>query len=216
MTRLCSGCSRSQSPVRARARGRGLRRLLLRPAAGRPDRRAHRVQGDANSVTMVVQIAYAGDGRRTSPGCCRSATVPDVESLAVFPQRALTALDANTGPQFQLPTSARFAAGSLARRRRPPAADAAGGSAVSRCTTAPRSARTRWRRSSPRTRWRCTTGCATTSSTSTTPMLPYIRGVHGRGHEVPRAQAAAGQRDQRHPAVPLRASRAPRRRSRCA
>ncbi|WP_437581993.1 DUF2330 domain-containing protein [Sorangium sp. So ce887] len=54
------------------------------------------------SVTMVTQIQYAGaapDFAWVVP----LAEVPAVESLAVFPQLALTALDAATGPQFQWP-----------------------------------------------------------------------------------------------------------------
>ncbi|WP_438010678.1 DUF2330 domain-containing protein [Sorangium sp. So ce321] len=54
------------------------------------------------SVTMVTQIQYAGaapDFAWVVP----LAEVPAVESLAVFPQLALTALDTATGPQFQWP-----------------------------------------------------------------------------------------------------------------
>ncbi|WP_437933549.1 DUF2330 domain-containing protein [Sorangium sp. So ce341] len=54
------------------------------------------------SVTMVTQIQYAGaapDFAWVIP----LAEVPAVDSLAVFPQLALTALDAATGPQFQWP-----------------------------------------------------------------------------------------------------------------
>ncbi|WP_437931258.1 DUF2330 domain-containing protein [Sorangium sp. So ce291] len=54
------------------------------------------------SVTMVTQIQYAGaapDFAWVVP----LAEVPAVDSLAVFPQLALTALDAATGPQFQWP-----------------------------------------------------------------------------------------------------------------
>jgi hypothetical protein len=56
-----------------------------------------------NSVTMIVQIAYAGppaDFAWVLP----LANVPDPGSLGVFPQRALAALDANTGPTFQSPS----------------------------------------------------------------------------------------------------------------
>ncbi|WP_437494988.1 DUF2330 domain-containing protein [Sorangium sp. So ce1014] len=54
------------------------------------------------SVTMVTQIQYAGaapDFAWVVP----LAEVPAVESLDVFPQLALTALDTATGPQFQWP-----------------------------------------------------------------------------------------------------------------
>ncbi|WP_437310954.1 DUF2330 domain-containing protein [Sorangium sp. So ce388] len=54
------------------------------------------------SVTMVTQIQYAGaapDFAWVIP----LAEVPAVDSLAVFPQLALTALDTATGPQFQWP-----------------------------------------------------------------------------------------------------------------
>ncbi|WP_433935373.1 DUF2330 domain-containing protein [Sorangium cellulosum] len=54
------------------------------------------------SVTMVTQIQYAGaapDFAWVIP----LAEVPAADSLAVFPQLALTALDAATGPQFQWP-----------------------------------------------------------------------------------------------------------------
>lgn len=54
------------------------------------------------SVTMVTQIQYAGaapDFAWVVP----LGEVPAVDSLAVFPQLALTALDAATGPQFQWP-----------------------------------------------------------------------------------------------------------------
>ncbi|WP_437815261.1 hypothetical protein [Sorangium sp. So ce1078] len=52
------------------------------------------------SVTMVTQIHYAGaapDFAWVVP----LAEVPAADSLAVFPQLALTALDAATGPQFR-------------------------------------------------------------------------------------------------------------------
>lgn len=67
-----------------------------------------------NSVTMVVQIAYTGEAADFA-WVLPLGDVPPVDSLAVFPQRALTALDANTGPQFQPPEACfgrgpRFAA----------------------------------------------------------------------------------------------------------
>ena len=68
------------------------------------DQTAERIVFKVNeaTVTMIVQIAYSGaadDFAWVLP----LGTVPDVATLSVFPQRALTALDANTGPQFQLP-----------------------------------------------------------------------------------------------------------------
>ncbi|HKP58255.1 MAG TPA: DUF2330 domain-containing protein [Polyangiales bacterium] len=84
-----------------------------------------------NSVTMVTQIAYTGAAADFA-WVLPLGEIPDVKSLAVFPQRALTALDANTGPQFQMPEScstgldsfggARAAAGSAV----PQADDASG------------------------------------------------------------------------------------------
>lgn len=53
-----------------------------------------------DSTTMVVQITYAGEAADFA-WVLPLGTLPDVESLAVFPQRALTALDTNTGPVFQ-------------------------------------------------------------------------------------------------------------------
>lgn len=60
------------------------------------------VDRQANETTMIVQIAYQGaapDFAWVLP----LADVPSVESLDTFPQLALTALDANTGPRFQMP-----------------------------------------------------------------------------------------------------------------
>jgi hypothetical protein len=57
-----------------------------------------------NSVTMIVQIAYTGaadDFAWVLP----LGSVPERESLSVFPLAALTALDANTSPQFVAPSS---------------------------------------------------------------------------------------------------------------
>jgi hypothetical protein len=56
----------------------------------------------SDSTTMITQIAYTGSAPDFA-WVLPLASVPDVKSLGVFPQRALTALDANTGPQFQLP-----------------------------------------------------------------------------------------------------------------
>jgi len=55
------------------------------------------------SVTMTTQISFSGDADDFA-WILPLPEVPDVESLAVFPQRALTALDTNTGPVFALPT----------------------------------------------------------------------------------------------------------------
>ena len=57
---------------------------------------------DDGTVTMIVQIAYQGSAPDFA-WVLPLGAVPDVESLDVFPQAALTALDANTGPQFQWP-----------------------------------------------------------------------------------------------------------------
>lgn len=60
------------------------------------------VDSERNETTMVVQIAYQGaapDFAWVVP----LASVPAVDSLDVFPQLALTALDAQTGPQFRVP-----------------------------------------------------------------------------------------------------------------
>jgi hypothetical protein len=57
-----------------------------------------------NSVTMIVQIAYAGPAPEFA-WVLPLADVPDPKTLGTFPQRALTALDANTGPQFNLPSA---------------------------------------------------------------------------------------------------------------
>jgi hypothetical protein len=69
------------------------------------DQTAERIVFKVNpdSVTMIVQIAYAGaapDFAWVLP----LASVPDPESLGSFPQRGLTALDANTGPIFAAPS----------------------------------------------------------------------------------------------------------------
>jgi hypothetical protein len=64
------------------------------------ERIVFRVHDD--KTTMIVQVAYQGlaeDFAWVLP----LGSVPAVDSLAVFPQRALTGLDANTGPQFQMP-----------------------------------------------------------------------------------------------------------------
>ena len=55
------------------------------------------------SVTMTTQISFNGDAEDFA-WILPLPAVPDVESLATFPQRALTALDTNTGPDFILPS----------------------------------------------------------------------------------------------------------------
>ena len=52
-----------------------------------------------DSITMTTQISFNGAAPDFAWILPLSA-VPDVESLSTFPQRALTALDANTGPLF--------------------------------------------------------------------------------------------------------------------
>jgi hypothetical protein len=80
----------------------------------------------ADSTTMITQIAYTGDADDFA-WVLPLAEVPDVMSLKVFPQRALTALDAQTGPQFQLPNECqRFFADATAGAAGPPPPSAAG------------------------------------------------------------------------------------------
>lgn len=55
-----------------------------------------------DSVTMTTQIAYNGAAEDFA-WVLPLAAVPDPDSLAVFSQRALTALDAGTGPVFDQP-----------------------------------------------------------------------------------------------------------------
>lgn len=55
-----------------------------------------------DSVTMTTQISYNGKAEDFA-WVLPLSEVPAVESLAVFPQRALNALDANSGPLFMLP-----------------------------------------------------------------------------------------------------------------
>ncbi len=59
------------------------------------------------SVTMTTQISFAGDAEDFA-WILPLPEVPDVESLATFPQRALTALDTNTGPDFIAPLDCAF------------------------------------------------------------------------------------------------------------
>lgn len=68
------------------------------------DQTAERIlfEVDEASVTMTSQIAFAGEAEDFA-WILPLAAVPDVASLSVVPQRALDALDAQSGPQFQLP-----------------------------------------------------------------------------------------------------------------
>lgn len=63
------------------------------------------VNGDG-TTTMITQITYRGDAENFA-WILPLAQVPAVESLGTFPQRALVALDARTGPQFQMPSDCR-------------------------------------------------------------------------------------------------------------
>ena len=56
-----------------------------------------------DSVTMTTQISFNGDAEDFA-WILPLGAVPDANSLAVFPQRALATLDANTGPTFVLPS----------------------------------------------------------------------------------------------------------------
>jgi MYXO-CTERM domain-containing protein len=69
------------------------------------DQQAERVVFAINAdgtTTMVVQIQYQGEATDFA-WVVPVGGVPDADSLATFPQAALLALDANTGPQFQFP-----------------------------------------------------------------------------------------------------------------
>ncbi len=69
------------------------------------DQQAERIVfavNDDGTVTMAVQIVYAGAAEDFA-WVLPLGSVPDAESLDTFPQRALAALDANTGPTFQYP-----------------------------------------------------------------------------------------------------------------
>jgi hypothetical protein len=65
------------------------------------DQTAERIVFKVNeqTVTMIVQISYSGQADDFA-WVLPLGTVPAVDSLAVFPQRALSALDANTGARF--------------------------------------------------------------------------------------------------------------------
>src|SRR5215510_14844936 len=52
------------------------------------------------SVTMTTQISFNGKAADFA-WILPLSEVPAVESLAVFPQKALNALDSNSGPNFQ-------------------------------------------------------------------------------------------------------------------
>lgn len=57
------------------------------------------VDGDAGTVRMITQISYAGAAANFA-WVVPLAAVPEAGSFDTFPQLAMTALDANTGPQF--------------------------------------------------------------------------------------------------------------------
>lgn len=86
------------------------------------DQTAERIMFEVGdeSVTMTTQISFNGDAADFAWVLPLNA-VPDAESLSVFPQRALTALDANSGPVFSYPCFY-------------PEADAAGGTTGSSST----------------------------------------------------------------------------------
>jgi MYXO-CTERM domain-containing protein len=56
----------------------------------------------AGTTTMIVEIRYNGAAEDFA-WLLPLGALPDAESLDTFPQAALTALDANTGPQFAFP-----------------------------------------------------------------------------------------------------------------
>jgi hypothetical protein len=84
-----------------------------------------------NSVSMVVQIAYAGSAPDFA-WVLPLGQVPDPDSLSVFPQRALTTLDENTSLRFIMP--ACFAAGTP---QAPAGVNATPGSAAAESDAAP-------------------------------------------------------------------------------
>jgi hypothetical protein len=73
------------------------------------DQTAERIVFKVNedNTTMIVQISYTGTAQDFA-WVLPLGAVPDPDSLGVFPQRALTALDANTGLQFNLPSECSF------------------------------------------------------------------------------------------------------------
>jgi len=56
----------------------------------------------SDSVTMTTQISYQGKAEDFA-WILPLGEVPDPKSLAVFPQKALNALDSNSGPNFSMP-----------------------------------------------------------------------------------------------------------------
>jgi hypothetical protein len=56
----------------------------------------------SDSVTMTTQISYQGKAEDFA-WILPLGEVPDPKSLAVFPQKALNALDSNSGPTFTMP-----------------------------------------------------------------------------------------------------------------
>src|SRR3954453_15184245 len=63
-----------------------------------------------DSVTMTTQISYSGKAEDFA-WVFPLGAVPEVDSLAVFPQKALHALDANTGPPFSVPSGCSLPSG---------------------------------------------------------------------------------------------------------
>jgi hypothetical protein len=77
------------------------------------DQQAERIVFSVNAdgtVTMVVQIQYQGEAADFA-WVLPLGDVPDAMSLDTFPQAALNALDANSGPQFQFPDDPECSAG---------------------------------------------------------------------------------------------------------
>ena len=69
------------------------------------DQTAERILFEVGSdtVTMTTQISYNGKAEDFA-WILPLSEVPDPDSLAVFPQKALNALDANSGPNFSIPS----------------------------------------------------------------------------------------------------------------
>jgi hypothetical protein len=82
----------------------------------------------ADSVTMTTQISFSGDAADFA-WILPLSDVPDPNSLAVYHQQALNALDANTGPNFLLPQDSSCSYGVL--NASSPVADAENSGGVS-------------------------------------------------------------------------------------
>lgn len=75
------------------------------------------VDSTAMTTTMVVEIKYTGSAPDFA-WVLPLGAVPDADSLDTFPQAAITALDANTGPVFNFPDDPEcYAAWSSTRPR---------------------------------------------------------------------------------------------------